>query len=113
MSPRQALIFALAICLLGMAILLFLVGLKLDLTLIRSLGAVSVTTGLGQVVFLDQPLAWICLWLGLLLVDWRAACWALAGLLLVVVLPLNHALQRARAAGVSSGGGPCGGRARA
>ena len=29
---------------------------------------------------------------------WRAACWALAGLLLVVVLPLNLALQRQRPA---------------
>jgi Kef-type K+ transport system membrane component KefB len=36
---------------LGIAILLFLVGLKLDLKLIRSLGAVSLTTGLGQVSF--------------------------------------------------------------
>lgn len=36
---------------LGIAILLFLVGLKLDLKLIRSLGAVSLTTGLGQVTF--------------------------------------------------------------
>lgn len=29
---------------------------------------------------------------------WRAACWALAGLLLVIVLPLNLALQRQRPA---------------
>ncbi len=36
---------------LGIAVLLFLVGLKLDLGLVRSLGAVAVTTGLGQVVF--------------------------------------------------------------
>lgn len=36
---------------LGIAVLLFLVGLKLDMQLIRSLGAVAVTTGLGQVVF--------------------------------------------------------------
>ena len=35
----------------GIAVLLFLVGIKLDVKLIRSLGAVSVTTGLGQVVF--------------------------------------------------------------
>jgi Kef-type K+ transport system membrane component KefB len=33
------------------AVLLFLVGLKLDLTLVRQLGAVAVTTGLGQVAF--------------------------------------------------------------
>lgn len=36
---------------LGIAVLLFLVGLKLDLGLVRSLGAVALTTGLGQVGF--------------------------------------------------------------
>jgi Kef-type K+ transport system membrane component KefB len=36
---------------LGIAVLLFLVGIKLDVKLIRSLGAVSVMTGLGQVTF--------------------------------------------------------------
>lgn len=36
---------------LGIAILLFLVGIKLDIKLIRSLGPVAVITGLGQVVF--------------------------------------------------------------
>ena len=36
---------------LGIAILLFLVGLKLDIKLMRELGAVAVTTGLGQVAF--------------------------------------------------------------
>ena len=36
---------------LGVAVLLFLVGLKLDLKLIRSLGMVSLATGLGQVLF--------------------------------------------------------------
>lgn len=36
---------------LGIAVLLFLVGVKLDIKLIRSLGAVSLMTGLGQVVF--------------------------------------------------------------
>lgn len=35
--------------------------------------------GLGQVIFLDQPLAGLCLWLGLLLADRRAALWALFG----------------------------------
>jgi Kef-type K+ transport system membrane component KefB len=34
----------------GIALLLFLVGLKLDVQLIRTLGAVSLATGLGQVV---------------------------------------------------------------
>lgn len=36
---------------LGIALLLFLVGLKLDLKLIKTLGMVSVATGLGQVAF--------------------------------------------------------------
>lgn len=36
---------------LGIAVLLFLVGIKLDVKLIRSLGAVSLLTGLGQVGF--------------------------------------------------------------
>ncbi len=36
---------------LGIALLLFLVGLKLDVQLIRTLGVVALTTGLGQVVF--------------------------------------------------------------
>ena len=35
---------------LGIALLLFLVGLKLDVGLIRSIGKVAVLTGLGQVV---------------------------------------------------------------
>lgn len=36
---------------LGIALLLFLVGLKLDLSLVRKLGRVAVLTGLGQVAF--------------------------------------------------------------
>ncbi|MCS3903494.1 Kef-type K+ transport system membrane component KefB [Methylohalomonas lacus] len=36
---------------LGIAVLLFLVGLKLDLHLVRSIGTVSLVTGLGQVFF--------------------------------------------------------------
>lgn len=36
---------------LGIAVLLFLVGIKLDIKLIRTLGTVSLMTGLGQVVF--------------------------------------------------------------
>lgn len=35
--------------------------------------------GLGQVIFLEQPLAGLCLWFGLLLADRRAALWALLG----------------------------------
>ncbi len=36
---------------LGIALLLFLVGLKLDLKLVRTLGPVALLTGLGQVIF--------------------------------------------------------------
>ncbi|KAA5804544.1 sodium:proton exchanger [Alkalicaulis satelles] len=36
---------------LGIALLLFLVGIKLDIKLIQSLGPVSLLTGLGQVIF--------------------------------------------------------------
>ncbi|MEQ8492665.1 MAG: cation:proton antiporter, partial [Gammaproteobacteria bacterium] len=36
---------------LGIAVLLFLVGIKLDVKLVRSLGPVSLLTGLGQVAF--------------------------------------------------------------
>ena len=36
---------------LGIAVLLFLVGLKLDFNLVRQLGPVALVTGLGQVVF--------------------------------------------------------------
>ncbi|MGS0536403.1 cation:proton antiporter [Pseudoalteromonas sp. SaAl2] len=36
---------------LGIAVLLFLVGIKLDVKLIKSIGSVSVLTGLGQVAF--------------------------------------------------------------
>ncbi|HPQ60570.1 MAG TPA: cation:proton antiporter, partial [Syntrophales bacterium] len=35
----------------GIAILLFIVGLRLDLNLIRTTGPVSLATGLGQIVF--------------------------------------------------------------
>jgi Kef-type K+ transport system membrane component KefB len=36
---------------LGIAVLLFVVGLKLDLTLVKSIGKVATLTGLGQVLF--------------------------------------------------------------
>lgn len=35
----------------GIAVLLFVVGLKLDVSLIRSVGPVALATGLGQIVF--------------------------------------------------------------
>ncbi|MDP3979708.1 MAG: urea transporter [Pseudomonas sp.] len=42
-------------------------------------GLLALLRGLGQVIFIDQPLAGLCLWLGLLLADRRAALWALLG----------------------------------
>ena len=50
---------------LGVAVLLFLVGLKLDLKLIRSIGRVALATGLGQVAFTAAIGFLIGLWLGL------------------------------------------------
>ncbi len=49
---------------LGVAVLLFLVGLKLDINLVRSLGLVSLTTGLGQIFFTASIGLLICLALG-------------------------------------------------
>ena len=49
---------------LGIALLLFLVGLKLDVKLVRSLGAVSLSTGLGQVAFTAGVGFLLCLGLG-------------------------------------------------
>lgn len=50
---------------LGVAVLLFLVGLKLDLKLVRTLGMVSLATGLGQVAFTSVIGFFIGLTLGL------------------------------------------------
>lgn len=50
---------------LGVAVLLFLVGLKLDLHLIRSLGPVAAITGLGQVAFTSVLGLGLCLLLGM------------------------------------------------
>lgn len=48
----------------GVSVLLFLVGLKLDVQIIRSLGAVALATGLGQVIFTSAIGFLICLALG-------------------------------------------------
>jgi Kef-type K+ transport system membrane component KefB len=50
---------------LGISVLLFLVGLKLDLHLIRSIGPVALATGLGQVAFTSGIGFLIALGLGL------------------------------------------------
>jgi Kef-type K+ transport system membrane component KefB len=49
----------------SIAVLLFLVGLKLDVSLVRNLGRVAVATGLGQVTFTAFFGYLICLALGL------------------------------------------------
>jgi Kef-type K+ transport system membrane component KefB len=61
----------------AIAVLLFLVGLKLDLTLVRNLGAVAVATGLGQVTFTAFFGFLICLALGL---DWLTALYVAVAL---------------------------------
>lgn len=49
---------------LGIAVLLFVVGLKLDLSLVKSIGKVATLTGLGQVVFTSAVGYLIALQLG-------------------------------------------------
>jgi Kef-type K+ transport system membrane component KefB len=49
---------------LGIALLLFVVGLKLDVRLVRSVGPVSMATGLGQVAFTALVGFLLCLALG-------------------------------------------------
>lgn len=48
----------------GIAVLLFAVGLKLDISLIRSTGKVALYAGLGQVLFTSVFGYFICIWLG-------------------------------------------------
>ncbi|MGE6792709.1 urea transporter [Pseudomonas guineae] len=52
----------------------------------------AMARGLGQVIFLDQPLAGACILFGLLLADRRAACWALLGSAGGLALALNQGL---------------------
>lgn len=53
----------------GIALLLFIVGLKLDLNLIRTTGPVALATGLGQIIFTSAIGLVIALALGLELVE--------------------------------------------
>ena len=53
----------------GIAVLLFLVGLKLDLHIVRTLGPVAVATGLGQVAFTSVIGFAICLAIGFTVVE--------------------------------------------
>ncbi len=54
----------------GVAVLLFAVGLKLDLQHVRHIGPVALATGLGQLAFTIVIGFAICLWLGY---DWVAS----------------------------------------
>jgi len=62
---------------LGVALLLFLVGLKLDWRLVRTLGPVALATGLGQVVFTAGIGFFIGLALGL---DWLTSLYVAVAL---------------------------------
>lgn len=53
----------------GIALLLFIVGLKLDLHLIRTTGPVALATGVGQIVFTSAIGLLIALTMGLGLVE--------------------------------------------
>jgi len=61
----------------SIAVLLFLVGLKLDLNLVRSLGKVAVATGLGQVGFTAFFGFILCLAMG---IDWLTALYVAVAL---------------------------------
>ena len=54
----------------------------------------AMARGLGQVIFLDQPLAGMCLLLGLLVADRRAALWALLGSTGGLALALHQGLPQ-------------------
>ncbi|AWL12259.1 K(+) efflux antiporter [Saliniradius amylolyticus] len=62
---------------LAIAVLLFLVGLKLDIKLFKTLGTVSLATGLGQVIFTSVIGMAICLALGM---DWVTSAYVAVAL---------------------------------
>lgn len=61
----------------SIAVLLFLVGLKLDMTLVRNLGRVAVATGLGQVSFTSAIGFVLCLVMGF---DWLTSLYVAVAL---------------------------------
>lgn len=72
----------------GIALLLFVVGLKLDINLIRALGAVALATGLGQITFTSVLVFLICQLLGLELVHslYIAAAMSFSSTIIIVKL---------------------------
>lgn len=73
---------------LGIAVLLFLVGLKLDLKLVKTLGAVSLATGLGQVIFTSAIgfLIGIALGLGIIVSFYVAVALTFSSTIIIVKL---------------------------
>ncbi|MDR7420730.1 MAG: cation:proton antiporter, partial [Armatimonadota bacterium] len=61
----------------GIALLLFVVGLKLDVQMIRTVGPVALATGIGQVVFTSVVGFGIALALGM---DWLTAAYVAVAL---------------------------------
>jgi len=72
----------------GIALLLFVVGLKLDLTLIRTMGPVALATGLGQITFTATFVFLICQLLGMDLVPslYVAAAMSFSSTIIIVKL---------------------------
>lgn len=73
---------------LGVSLLLFLVGLKLELALIRRFGRVAVATGLGQVVFTSLGGFALCLALGMEAVESLYAAVALTFSSTIIIVKL-------------------------
>jgi len=72
----------------GIALLLFVVGLKLDLTLIRTMGPVALATGMGQITFTATFVFLICQLLGMDLVPslYVAAAMSFSSTIIIVKL---------------------------
>ena len=72
----------------GIALLLFVVGLRLDLNLIRTMGPVALATGLGQITFTSILVFLICHLLGMALVPslYVAAAMSFSSTIIIVKL---------------------------
>jgi urea transporter len=69
-------------------------GPSLPLPLDWPTALLAMARGLGQVIFLDHPLVGVCILLGVLLADRRAALWALLGSAGGLALALNQGLAQ-------------------
>lgn len=72
----------------GIALLLFVVGLRLDLTLIKTMGPVALATGLGQITFTSTLVFIICKLLGMATVPalYVAAAMSFSSTIIIVKL---------------------------